>query len=125
MIGGIVIGIWCLAALGIPILATLAIREWALTCRATLPVWRTRIGMGSIGVIFCGWLFLLTMTILGIINDSRIDFFTVGEDMGLLFLAVTASLSCFALRGGARVQAVAAGVLLVLMTILWLGRDMP
>ena len=116
---------WLLGFLGIPILAILSIREWATACRATLPVWRSRIGVGSVGAIFCGWLFLVVLTILGIINDSRIDFFTVNKNVGLVLISVTASLSCLALKGGARVQAVAAGLLLVLMALLWLGRDMP
>src|SRR5437660_121808 len=44
MIGGVFIGMWLLGFLGIPILAILSIREWATACRATLPVWRSRIG---------------------------------------------------------------------------------
>jgi len=116
---------WLLGFLGIPILAILSIREWATACRTTLPVWRSRIGIGSVGAIFCSWLFLVVLTILGIIDDSRIDFFTLNRNVGLLLFSVTASLSCLALKGGARVQAVAAGVLLVLMALLWLARDMP
>jgi hypothetical protein len=125
MFGGVVFGIWLLGFLGIPTLAIFSIREWDTTSRATLPAWRNRIGVGSVGAILCVWLFLVVLTILGIINDSWIDFFTVNRNLGLLLLAVAASLSSFALRGGARVQAVAAGVLLVLMDILWLARDMP
>jgi len=114
-----------LGFLGIPLLAIFSIREWAATCRATLPIWRNRIGVGAVGAILFGWLFLVVGTTLGIINDSWIDFFTVNRNVGLILLAVTASLSCLALRGGARVQAVAAGTLLVVMALLWLGRDMP
>ena len=114
-----------LGFLGIPMLAILSIREWAATCRATLPIWRSRIGVGSVGAILCGWLFLVVLTTLGIINDSWIGFFTVNRNVGFLLLAVTPSLSRLALKGGARVQAVAAGTLLVLMALLWLGRDMP
>jgi hypothetical protein len=125
MIGGVFIGMWLLGFLGIPMLTILSIREWATACRATLPVWRSRIGIGSVGAIFCGWLFLVLLTILGIINDSWIYFFTVNKNVGLLLFSVTASVSCLALKGGARVQAVAAGLLLVLMALLWLGRDMP
>ena len=125
MIGGVVIGMWLLGFLGIPILAILSIREWATTCRATLPLWRSRIGIGSVGAIFCGWLFLAVLTVLGIINDSWMDFFTVSRNVGFLLLAVTASLSCLALKAGARVQAVAAGGLLVLIALLWLARDIP
>ena len=115
MIGGVIIGVGLLGFLGIPILAVLSIRDWAATCRATLPAWRSRIGIGSLGAIFCGWLFLVVLTILGITNDHRIEFFTETRNLGFLLLAVIASLSCLALKGGARLQAVAAGVLLLLM----------
>ena len=125
MIGGVLIGVGLLGFLGIPMLAIFSIREWASTSRATLPIWRSRIGIGSVGTILCGWLFLVVLTTLGIINDSWIGFFTVNRNVGFLLFAFTASLSCLALRGGARVQAVAAGTLLVLMALLWLSRDMP
>jgi hypothetical protein len=125
MIGGIIIGVALLSFLGIPTLAVLSIRDWAKTCRATLPVWRSRIGVGSLGAIFCGWLFLVVLTILGITNEHWIEFFTKKRNVGFLLLAVVASLSCLALKGGARVQAMAAGMLLALMALMWLGRDMP
>jgi hypothetical protein len=125
MFGGIVFGIWLSAFIGIPILVIFSGRGWATTFRATLPSWRSRIGVGSLGVISCGWLFIVVLTILGIINDSWIDFFTVKRNVVFLVLAVTASLSCLALKATKRVQAVAAGALLVLMALLWLARDMP
>jgi hypothetical protein len=66
MFGGIVFGIWLSAFIGIPILVIFSSRGWATTFRATLPSWRSRFGVGSLGVIFCGWLFIVVLTILGI-----------------------------------------------------------
>jgi hypothetical protein len=121
-----IIGVmWLLCFLGIPILALFSIREWATTYRATLPALRSGIGLVSVGAIFLGWLFLVALAVLGIINTTSLDFFTQKRNLGFLALAIAASLSSLTLKGNARVQALAAGALLVLFAMLWLSRDMP
>jgi hypothetical protein len=125
MVGVIFFVMWLLCLLGTPTLAIFSFREWASTHRTTLPAMRSRIGIVSVGAIFCGWLFLIVLTILGIINDTWIEFFTDHKNVSFLVLAVIASLTSLTLKGNARVQAVAAGVLLVLFAMLWLSRDMP
>jgi membrane-bound acyltransferase YfiQ involved in biofilm formation len=124
MFGAIYIAIWAGCLLGIPALVVYSIREWASTDRRTLPALRSRIGVASVGVIFCGWLFLFVLTILEIFNDRWIDFFTEQRNVIFLVLAVTASLTSMTLKN-ARIQAVAAGVFLILWSALWLSRDMP
>jgi hypothetical protein len=117
--------IWLLCFLGIPILALFSIREWAITDRTTLPAFRSGIGLLSIGAIFLGWLFLVALAVLGIFNSSWLDLFTQKRNLHFLALAVTASVLGLALKGNARVQAVAAGALLVVFAMLWLSREMP
>lgn len=124
MFGAIYLAMWLGCLLGIPILVVFSIREWASTDRKTLPALRSRIGVVSVGAIFCGWLLLIVLTILGIFNDHWIDFFTKQRNIIFLLLAVTASLTSLMLKD-ARVQAVGAGVLLVLWSAVWLSRDMP
>ena len=125
MFGAIIIALWLLCLLGIPALAIFSIREWVSSQRATLSTLRNWIGVGSVGAIFCGWLFLVVLTILRIINDTWMDFFTEHRNFVFLVLAVTASVTSLTLTGKARVCAVAAGLLLALYAMLWLSRDMP
>ena len=115
---------WVGCLLGIPALIVYSIREWASTDRRILSALPSRIGVVSVGAIFCGCLFLFVLTILEIFNDRRTDFFTDQGNVGFLVLAVTASVTSMTLKN-ARVQAVAAGVFLVLWSVLWLSRDMP
>jgi len=117
--------IWLLCFLGIPILALFSIREWATNYRATLPAFRSGIGLLSVGAIFFGWLFLVALAILGIFNTTWLDFFTQKRNLHFLVLAVAASVLSLTLKGHARVQALAAGALLVLFAMLWLSREMP
>jgi hypothetical protein len=124
MFGAIVLAMWLGCLLGIPALIVFSIREWASTDRTTLPALRSRIGIVSVAAIFCGWLFLMVLTVLGLFNDSWIDFFTEQRNISFLVLAVGASVTSLTLKN-ARVQAVAAGVFLVLWSVLWLSRDMP
>jgi len=116
---------WLLCFLGIPILVLFSIREWATNYRATLPVLRSGIGLISVGAIFFGWIFLVALAILGIINTTWLDFFTQKRNLGFLVIAAAASVSSLTLKGYARVQALAAGALLVLFAMLWLSREMP
>ena len=76
-------------------------------------------------LIFLGWLFLVALAIFGIFNTTWLDFFTQKRNLGFLALAIAASLSSLTLKGNARVQALAAGALLVLFAMLWLSREMP
>ena len=125
MFVAIIGAMWLLCFLGIPILAIFSIREWATTYRATLPALRSGIGVVSVATIFFGWLFLVALAILGIINTAWLDLFTEKRNLGFLVLAVVASVSSLTLKGNARVQALAAGALLVLFAMLWLSREMP
>ena len=117
--------IWLLCFLGIPILILFSIREWATNHRATLPALRSGIGLISIGCIFSGWFFLVALAVLGIINTTWLDFFTQKRNLNFLMLAIAASVLSLTLKGSARVQALAAGALLVLFAMLWLSREMP
>lgn len=115
------------AFVGIPILAVYSFRDWAATRPETFPAWRNRAGIVSLGVILCGWLFLVVLTILRLINDSWRYILTENMDIGLILLAVAASISCIAFKGAARALAVVAGVLLVLLALLaslWLPGDL-
>ena len=116
---------WLLCFLGIPILALFSIREWATSDRATLPALRSGIGVASVGAIFVGWLFLVALAVLGIINTTWLDFFNQKRNLDFLAFAVAASVSSLTLKGNARVQALSAGALLVLFAMLWLSREMP
>jgi hypothetical protein len=114
------------AFVGIPILAVCSFRDWAATRPETFPAWRNRIGIASLGVILCGWLFLAVLTILSFINDSWRYILTENMDIGLILLAVAASISCIAFKGAARAMAIVAGALLVLLALLasfWLPGD--
>jgi hypothetical protein len=66
----------------------------------------------------------MVLTVLGLFNDRWIDFFTEQRNISFLVLAVSASVTGLTLKN-ARVQAVAAGVFLILWSALWLSRDMP
>lgn len=125
MLGAIIGAIWLLCILGIPVLSVLSLQEWASSYRRTLPAVRSRIGIASLGVIFFGWFFLAALTVIVLIHDAWMDFFTVHRNIGFLLLAVTASILSLTLKGSARVLAMAAGMLLVLFALLWLLRDMP
>jgi hypothetical protein len=124
MFGAILLALWLGCLLGIPTLIVFSIREWASTDRTTLPALRSRIGVVSVAAIFCGWLFLMVLTVLGLFNDSWIDFFTERRNIYFLVFAVIASVTSLTLKN-ARIQAVAAGVFLILWSALWLSRDMP
>jgi len=115
---------WLLCFLGIPILALFSIREWATSDRATLPALRSGIGVASVGAIFVGWLFLVALAVLGIINTTWLDFFNQKRNLDFLAFAVAASVSSLTLKGNARMQALSAGALLVLFAMLWLSREM-
>ncbi len=91
--------IWLLCFLGIPILALFSIREWATNYRATLPAFRSGIGLLSVGAIFFGWLFLVALAILGIFNTTSLDFFTQKRNLDFLVLAVAASPGCWRVIG--------------------------
>jgi hypothetical protein len=116
---------WLLCFLGIPILALFSFREWATNYRATLPALRSGIGLLSVAAIFIGWLSLVALAVLGIFNTTWLDFFNQKRNLDFLALAVAASVLSLALKGHARVQALAAGALLVLFAMLWLSREMP
>jgi hypothetical protein len=115
------------AFVGIPILAACSFRKRSASPPETLPAWRNRTGVVSLGVILCGWLFLVVLTILRIINDSWRYILTENMNAGLILLAVAASISCIALKGPARTQAIRAGVLLCILAVLasfWLPGDL-
>jgi len=125
MFVAIIGAVWLLCFLGIPILALFSIREWATTYRSTLPRVRSGIGLLSVGVIFFGWLYLVTLAVFGIFNAVWLDFFTQKRNLHFLALAIGASVTSLTLKGNARLQALAAGVLLILFAMLWLSREMP
>jgi hypothetical protein len=125
MFVAIIGAVWLLCFLGIPILALFSIREWATTYRATLPALRSGIGLLSVAAIFFGWLFLVALAVFGIFNAAWLDFFTQKRNLDFLALAIAASVSSLTLKGNARLQALAAGALLVLFAMLWLSREMP
>jgi hypothetical protein len=115
------------AFVGIPILAVCSFRNRAASRSETLPAWRNRTGIVSLGVILCGWLFIVVLTILRIINDSWRYILTENMNAGLFLLAVAASISCVAFKGSARTQAIMAGVLLFILAVLvtfWLPGDL-
>jgi hypothetical protein len=125
MFVAIIGAVWLLCFLGIPIFALFSIREWATNYRATLPALRSGIGLLSVGVIFFGWLYLVALAVFGIFNAAWLDFFTLKRNLHFLALAIAASLTSLTLKGNARLQALAAGVLLILFAMLWLAREMP
>jgi O-antigen ligase len=82
------------AFVGIPILAVCSFRNRAASRPETLPTWRNRTGIVSLGVILCVWLFLVVLTILRIINESWRYILTENMNAGPILLAVAASISC-------------------------------
>jgi len=125
-IWAVLLGITFAAFVGIPILAVYSFRDWAVTRPDSFPAWRNITGLVSLGVILCGWLFLVVLTILSFINDSWRYILTENMNIGLILLAVAASISCIAFKGAARAMAIVAGVLLVLLALLasfWLPGD--
>jgi hypothetical protein len=67
----------------------------------------------------------VALAVFGIINTTWLDFFTQKRNLNFLMLAIAASVLSLTLKGSARVQALAAGALLVLFAMLWLSREMP
>ena len=125
MVGAIILVSWLLCVLGIPAFSAFSIREWASSNRTTLPAVRNVLAVASVVVVLAGWLFLVTLTVLALLNDAWTNFFTERRNVELLLLAIIASLSCLTLKGTARWFALGAGTLLVLFTLLWFFRDMP
>jgi hypothetical protein len=70
MVGAIIFASWLLCVLGIPTLSVLSIREWATSNRTTLPAVRNSLGVASVAVVLAGWLFLVTLTVLAVWNDT-------------------------------------------------------
>jgi hypothetical protein len=115
------------AFLGIPILTVYSLRDWAANRSTTLPDWRSKIGVWSVGAILLGWLLLVVLTILRFVSEDWRYLLTEKKDFTLILLAIAATLSCFTLKGTARRSAVVAGALLVLLAILaslWLPGDL-
>jgi len=115
------------AFLGIPILTVYSLRDWAANRSTIVPAWRSKIGVWSVGAILLGWLLLVVLTILRFVSEDWRYLLTEKKDFTLILLAVAATLSCFTLKGVARVSAVIAGVVLVLLAMLaslWLPGDL-
>jgi hypothetical protein len=112
---------------GTPILGVYSIRDWATSRSAQVPPWRSAVGIGSLATILSGWLFLVVLTVLRFMNESWRYILTEKMNLGLLLVAVVATLPGVVLKGSARALAIVAGVLLVLLALLaslWLPGDM-
>lgn len=119
IIGGAIVLVLILGVfVGIPTLALCSFRDWSASHPETLPAWRNRTGVVSLGVILCGWPFLVVLTILPFINDSWRYILTDKMDIGLTLLAAAASISCMAFKGSARFLGVMAGALLSFLAML-------
>ena len=115
------------AFVGIPILTVYSLRDWAANRSTTFSTWHSEIGAWSVAAILLGWLLLVVLTILRFVSEDWRYLLTEKKDFTLILLAVAATLSCFTLKGAARVSAVIAGVLLVLLAMLaslWLPGDL-
>ena len=110
---------------GTPILAIYSLREWAAARPENFPVLRNTLGVSSLYVILCSWLFVVILTVLRFTNDSWRYLLTERMNIALISLAVVTVASCNALKGFARALAIMAGVLfflLALLASLWLPR---
>ena len=113
--------------IGTPIVAAYSIRDWAATRSATVPGWRSTVGIGSLATILAGWLFLVVLTVLRFINESWRYILTERMNLALILIAAVATLSSIVLKGSAQALAIVAGMLLVLLALLaslWLPGDM-
>ncbi len=96
-----------------PILIVLAYRGWARNVRPELPAWRNGLGLSSMVVVSLVWL-LHTGTstfILGSIWRGPTLFFGLEWIALLLSSNLAGLLLAIALRGGSRIQAIAAALL--------------
>jgi branched-subunit amino acid transport protein len=109
--------------LPVPVLTALAYREWVGRTRAELPSWRSSIGLTSMVATLCNWAFLVVLTLLESFKDTGADFFTDRWGIAFLLLATIATLLTLALRGISRLEAAAAGLIVMLMAVLWLMRS--
>ena len=83
-----------------------------------LHAWRKRTGLASLVTILCGWLVIVVLTVLRFVNESWRYFLTERLNIALILVAVAATLSSLAFKGLARVPAVMAGVLFLLLALL-------
>lgn len=91
--------------LAIPVLDILAFRAWQKTLRRELPQWRSRLGLFSIVLILLSWCAAIILISVGMISDRWV--------VMLALVALAGTILGFTLKGAARIEAVAAGVLLV------------
>ncbi len=103
------------AAMVIPCLTVMAYRSWAKRWRQELPLWRSALGMTSIAVTLVSWLSLVILGALALSARMGIkaNFFSPDWIPPIALLTFAGTSLAFALRGASRIEAVAAGLLVV------------
>lgn len=111
------IGIICFLA--VPVFAIFAYRAWSKTLRAQLSPWRSKAAVTSIVAVSANWFYVILILLLHFVNDRWASSLLNEASWDVVFfLAIAAALLAIALKGLARVQGVAAGVL---MAAFWLS----
>lgn len=113
----VVILVVCLP--GIPLLGLLAFRGWTRNFRRNLPGWRNKLGVISIALSLVGWFALLTPAFFHLMGFGTSWYGDTWEG-AVPLSAATGTTLALALRGLPRVQAVAAGLLVI---ILWFSNQ--
>lgn len=105
------IGIICFLA--VPVFAILAYRAWSKTQRAQLSPWRSKVAVTSIVAVSANWLYMILILLLHFVNDRWAGWLLndTSWEAGF-FLALAAALLAIALKGLARIQGIAAGILM-------------
>jgi hypothetical protein len=93
-------------------LTVLAYRGWANRWRQVLPRWRSALGLTSIVVTFLTWLSLAVLALSERIGLNP-SFISVDWTTPAVILVAAATPLALALRGTSRIEAIAAGLLLV------------
>ena len=111
-----------LTFVAVPCLAILAYRGWARSLRQELPHWRSALGLASIVVTFLSWSSLSMSALLVLLEriGFNTNFFSFSPDwippIALLVLAGTSL--AIALRGASRIEAIVAGLMMVVAWIM-------
>ena len=103
------------ALVAVPCLTFMAYRSWAKLCRQELPRWRSALGMTSIGVTLMSWVSLVILALLALSPRTgfKANFFSPDWMPPIALLNLAGASLAFALRGASRIEAIAAGLLML------------
>jgi hypothetical protein len=102
------------AFVAIPCLTIISLRQWGKRWRQELPLWRSVIGVTSLGVILLCWSRILIFALVNFLGVHLRPSGSSNSETMLTVAALTGTLMAFALKGASRIEAIAASVLLLL-----------